>query len=98
MNYKKGIDQILQARRTEYALSLPIVSCLILALLANMFLSFLTPIFGVLAFVLFYRRRLAIARIPCPRCKEPFGTRSWLLLSSGSNKCTNCQLSIFDAE
>ena len=93
-DYKDEIKQILTERHTEYSLSPSIITSLILGLLASYFLPLLAYVFGLIAFALFYRRRIRIAHIPCPRCKEPLGSQSWIVLSSGTNKCPNCQLGI----
>ena len=95
MSYQKELEIIIEARRTDYSLSLPIIVCLTLALISNFVFPFLAPIFGILAFVFFYKRRISIARLPCPRCHEPFGTKSVIVLGVGSSECENCKLSLY---
>jgi len=94
MSYQTELDLIFEARQKEYSLSLPMVVCLVLGFMSNFIVPLLVPIFGILAFAIFYKRRISIARLPCPRCNEPFGTKSYIILGGSPPECENCHLSL----
>ncbi|HCG5600742.1 hypothetical protein ACEV74_24160 [Vibrio parahaemolyticus] len=98
MSFKKEIDEILEARKSDYTLSKPIIVSIVLGVIAEFTIPILAPFFGILAFVFFYRRRIAIARMPCPRCKNPFGTKSNIVLGVGTSECETCKLSLYSKE
>jgi len=96
MEYKEGIQNIIYLRKKAYSFSLPIVIILLLAILVNSFLPALSPLLGTMAFLLFYKNILKAAHEPCPKCNEPFGTKSKFVLGVGTEKCQNCSLSIYE--
>ncbi len=96
MKYSDELNQILDMRRTAYHPTLPIILLLLLGLGVQLVIPILAPLFGIAAFALFYKNLVKVARAPCPRCKEPFGTNSKVVLGLGTNECQNCKLPIFD--
>ena len=98
MSFKNELNEILEARKSDHTLSMPILLSIVLGVVAEFTIPILAPVFGVLAFALFYKRRIAIARMPCPRCKNPFGTKSNIILAVGTFECETCKLSIYAEE
>jgi hypothetical protein len=94
MSFKNELNEILEARKSDSTLSMPILLSIVLGVVAEFTIPILAPVFGILAFVFFYKRRIAIARLPCPRCKNPFGTKSHIVLTVGNSECETCKLSI----
>ncbi len=88
------LQAIIQARRDAYTFSLPMLVACVLMITAAILTPFLAPVIGVVLFIIWYRRIVAIARLPCPSCGKPFGTSSPVVLSVGTGQCSNCGLSL----
>ena len=91
MEYESELQKIRDARNSMHKPLAPIFIVVIV-------LAFLVPIVGQLAFLamglFFYLRLVGVARLLCPKCNEPFGTSSRIVLGMGTDKCENCGLSL----
>lgn len=96
MDETKKLNEIIEARKTAYQLTPPIILCLLLGVLALGTLPLGAPVFGILAFGIFYIRLVSIARMPCPHCHHPFGSSSLFVLGVGTNSCQNCGVNLND--
>ena len=94
MQNQNEIDQLKYKRSKVYNLDLQIVILLLLGVAVQIFIPFLGILFGLLAFIIFYKKMLSVVQTPCPSCKKPFGTDSNFVLSIGPNQCQNCGLKI----
>ncbi len=94
MKYKKEIDSLKEKRTKAFHLDFLLTVFLLAGTVGQIFLPVISPFFGFIVFAIFYRRLLKIVHTPCPRCKEPFGTKSNFILSIGPNKCSSCELKI----
>ena len=90
------IDKIIDLRKSAYRLNLPIIILLAIGIIMQINIPGSNAIFGLLIFVVFYRRIIMIAHYPCPQCKKPFGTSAAFPLGIGSDFCENCNLSLKD--
>ena len=95
MEFESELQSIIEQRKLLYRLDAPIIICLIIAVAAQYFLPIMSPVFGVLAFALFYRRIYRAAHSPCPRCNAPFGSAAKVILGPGTNECQNCKLALY---
>ena len=94
MEYEGGLVLIKGKRREIYSSSLPIAVCIFAGIGAQFIFAPLSPIFGALAFALFYKRLVVTAHLPCPKCHEPFGSKSNFVLGSGTDSWQNCGLGL----
>ena len=88
------IEQIIEARKVAYKPTPLLLLVIAIGFITEYFLPNVGALFGILAFVIFYRRLAATAHIPCPKCGEPFGAATKLPLGVGSEQCQNCGLSL----
>ena len=92
-SYIEGLSRIRQARRILCRNGWYVfVACFGIGVLALVF-----PPIGVLmiAIAVFqYWSIVRTARIKCPRCGNPFGTKSFIVLGHGANECESCGLSM----
>jgi hypothetical protein len=72
--HEKELEIIRRLIKNVYKLDMPILITLGLGVLSQFFIPVITPIFGVLAFFIFYKKLQNAAHYPCPRCLEPFGS------------------------
>lgn len=96
MNYKSELVEIGRLRKEAYSPDLPIIITIALGAANTYLFPILTPMFGIFAFHLFYRKLIKAAHTPCPRCKQPFGTASNWPLGVGVNQCQNCELELYE--
>lgn len=90
-------NNIVALRHAAFALDIPIIVVLIAGVLSAGVSKVLPPLFGVIAFALFYRKLLKAAHAPCPRCKNPFGTNARWPLGVGTEQCQHCGLALHEA-
>ncbi|MBU2709250.1 hypothetical protein KCM76_24860 [Zooshikella marina] len=93
--YESTLKEIRLKRKEAYQLDFPILLCLALGLVSSLVLPAFAPFFGLAAFVAFYRKLVKAARILCPRCNEPFGTNSNIVLGFGTGNCQQCGLALY---
>lgn len=100
-SYRDELDHILALRRRVYRLSgmewvfflVGWLACLVLGSWGVVvFLALIIPIV-----LRWYRRLKTAAHYPCPRCGEPFGTASSIVIFWGAEVCQSCSLSIHTA-
>lgn len=94
MPFESELNIIVEKRKAVYRFDWPIVVLLLLAGISQTYMPFFTPLLALTAFVLFYRKLVEAAHIPCPKCFEPFGTKSKVVFGVGSEQCQNCGLSL----
>jgi len=94
MHDQKAIEYLKTARSKVYKPDLPIIISLLLAFIGQLYIPQIVCFFGLVAFILFYKKLLKAVQTPCPRCEEPFGTDSNFVLGIGPNKCQHCGLEI----
>ncbi len=92
--YEEKLNLIRKFREDAYKLDTVILLILVLGIISQYLISFLAPLFGVLAFLVFYKRLEKAAHYPCPKCCEPFGTNTKIVLGVGSASCQNCGLNL----
>ena len=95
LKYENGLKEIRQQRGTVNSLDSPM-----LVLIGPMILTavFAPPIAVFLCFVIlyvYYSRLKRAAHHPCPKCAQPFGTSSRIVLGVGADSCQNCGLSLW---
>ena len=96
MQLKPEFKNLATLRKDIYRLDFPIFASLIGGVVSNEFFPLLAPIFGVLAFILFYKKMYRAAKQPCPHCNKPFGTQSKYVLGAGKTSCSNCEISMYE--
>lgn len=96
IEYESTLKEIRLKRKEVYQLDFPILLCLALGLVSSLVLPTFAPFFGLAAFVVFYRKLVKVARMPCPRCNEPFGTNSNIVLGFGISGCQKCGLALYE--
>ncbi len=94
MEYKVELAEIQKLRKEAYSLDLPIILALILGMACSFIIPTFTPLFGVFAFFLFYKKILKAAHAPCPRCNHRYGTASNWPIGVGLYNCQNCNLEL----
>ena len=92
--FKSELKEIIEARKAVYRPSFLLLAVIIAGVIVEYFLPSIGAIFGVIAFVIFYKRFSAAARLPCPRCHQPFGTATKVPLGLGGEQCQNCGLNL----
>jgi len=92
--YNVELEVIKKLRADVFKLDFPILVMIGLGVSSQFILPFISPVFGVLAFLIFYKKLFKVARYPCPRCSEPFGSSASLVLGIGGNSCQSCSLEI----
>ena len=96
MNQSDELDKIITLRKSVFALDMRIILLIIFGFGAQYFSLILAQLFGIIAFVIFYKKLMKAAHTPCPNCTEPFGTASKWPLGVGANECQNCKLSLYE--
>jgi len=96
MSYEHQLKEIVAIRQEAYALDMNIIASVVLGLICSSIVPLLAPLFGFIAFVMFYRKLIKAAHVPCPSCGEPFGTSSKWPLGVGLEHCQNCNLGLYD--
>lgn len=91
---EQQLSELSRMRKTAFRPTAPILLLILVGAAAQMTVPGSGAFFGGLAFILFYRRLAAVAHAPCPRCREPFGTKSKYPVGVGPAKCQNCGLSL----
>ena len=94
MEFEQELNHIVELRKGAFRPTITILSLLALGFLLQFLFLPLGLVFGFLAFALFYKSLTQAARMPCPRCGEPFGTKSNIAIAAGGDACQNCGLSI----
>jgi hypothetical protein len=92
--YEKELEVIRHLRKDVYKLDVSILIMLGLGVLSQFLIPVITPIFGILAFFIFYKKLQNTAHYPCPRCLESFGSPAKVVLSVGSLSCQSCGLNL----
>lgn len=89
---ERDLENIRQARSVVFKLKVKDW----LILLIGIALSLMVPPLAIsvwLGFVYLLLLRIKyVARIPCPRCKEPFGSSARIPIGVGGSACQNCDL------
>ncbi|TQV71094.1 hypothetical protein FLL45_22465 [Aliikangiella marina] len=98
MKFAKERNEIIEKRKAVYRLDMPIVVLILLAGFSQTYVPFMTPILVVTAFIIFYRKLHSAAHSPCPKCLQPFGSKSKYVISVGKDNCQNCGLSLYESE
>ena len=93
-DFENELKVIQQLRKNVYQLDTPILIMLFLGLVSTWIIPSAAIVFGVLAFIFFYKKLRYTAHYPCPRCGSPFGTEAKIVLGVGSDSCQNCNLKI----
>lgn len=93
-NYTKELEKIFTLRNDAYKLDFITLVFIFLIVLSQLFIPVFMPIFGFLAFYRFYSKLKKAARYPCPKCKEPFGSKDRFVMGVGTLFCQNCGLSL----
>ena len=94
MSLEIELNKIIEKRRAVYKLDIPIVALLLLGGVSQTYAPFFVPLFGLIAFALFYRKLLEAAHFPCPKCFQSFGAKTKFVFGVGTDQCQNCGLSI----
>lgn len=94
MEFEREINNIMELRKEAFRPTLAILILLVLGFLSQILFVSIGLIFGLLAFMLFYKSIVRAARAPCPRCGESFGTKSNIVLGVGGDSCQSCGLNI----
>ena len=72
-------------RRNIFKITPPIVLLIVLSVISQFFIPFVGAIFfGLMAFILVYKKRRYAAYYPCPNCEKSIGLYT--------NECRNCNL------
>ena len=87
------LDRIKVARRNRLRL-INIEGGLLLSSFIFFFIPVVSTIFFLSSCILWYKKALKVARIPCPKCAKPFGSNSTIVLTVGGDKCQNCGLDL----
>ena len=91
----KQLSLIINARKQAYSHTPLLIILMICGGVAEHIMSGMGAPFGIIAFIIFYRRLVSIAHIPCPKCGEPFGTSSsQIVVGPGTDQCQNCGLEL----
>ena len=95
---EQELENIRQVRSVAYKLT----AKEFLILLAGIALSFALPPLAIIVWLVFvyllYLRIKYAARIPCPRCKQPFGSSARVPVAVGGVACQNCDLHLYLGE
>ena len=92
MEYQAELNFIDQQRKGVYRVTMPIGLTLLAAVLGRIVFPPVAPLFGIVAFGLFYYKMYSVAKIACPKCRQPFGVKSNLVFGVGTNHCQSCGL------
>jgi DNA-directed RNA polymerase subunit RPC12/RpoP len=92
MEYKSELQKIQEIRKKVFRIDGLSIVVIVLAIVVQSFVPFAAPILGVMLFLHFYKKMEYAAHYPCPRCGEPFGTNSKIVLGLGADKCQHCGL------
>ena len=92
VDYDKELEVIRYLRSDVYKFDIYLLILIALGVLSQVLIPVIVPIFGSLAFFLFYKKLRAAAHYPCPKCMEPFGSKSWFVWGVGTSSCQNCGL------
>ena len=96
MKHSSRYTEIIKLRKSVFVLDMSILMVLALGVASQFLVPLITPVFGIIAFFIFYKKLIKAAHVPCPKCEEPFGTSSKWPLGIGGNKCQNCGLEIHE--
>ena len=92
--YESDLLEIQRMQKSAYRPNLLMMVLILCGAISQSIVAGLGIVFGVAAFLLFYKRIVNIAHARCPRCTEPFGTSAKYPLGVGLSKCQNCGLSL----
>jgi hypothetical protein len=87
---------IIEARKAAYKPTLLLLVLIAAGFVVEYYFASIGALFGIAAFVIFYKRLSAAAHLPCPKCSEPFGSATKLPLGVGSESCQNCGLNLYE--
>lgn len=73
-DYTAKLDEIIKARKVAYKPTPLLIAIITIGIVANYFVSGAEVFFGLVTFVVFYQRLVAVSHMPCPKCGKPFGT------------------------
>jgi hypothetical protein len=62
------------------------------ALVATFVFPLIGPAVGFILMYFYWLRIKEVARMPCPRCGEPFGSNSRIPFAAGGPTCQSCDL------
>ena len=88
MDYESGLQKIREARNKMHWPHTPIY--FVLAVLVGVVFPVIAPFAMLVVCVYAYIKLVSVARLPCPRCKEPYGTNARVVLGVGTDRCSNC--------
>lgn len=96
MEYKSELQKIQEIRKRVFRIDGPTILVIVAAVIVQPFIPFAPPILGVMLFLHFYKKMEYAAHYPCPKCGEPFGTKSKIVLGPGTDRCQHCGLRLDD--
>lgn len=92
--FKVELGKIRALRKDVYKLDTPILCALGLAVLSQFTFPIIAPLFGFVAFFIFYKKMANAAHYPCPKCQAGFGSSSNVVHGVGGDSCQNCGLNL----
>lgn len=92
MEYKSELQEIQELRKRVFRIDGLAIVVIVIAIILQPLIPFAAPILGLMLFLRFYKKMAYAAHYPCPRCGEPFGTNSKIVLGLGMDKCQHCGL------
>ncbi len=90
--YREQLSKINKARNGLYQLDFISIVLIAAVLISGGLMPIMAPLFGLLLFALLYHKLIRVARMPCPRCRKPFGTNSKVVIGFGTEECESCEL------
>jgi len=94
LKYEEELKTIRRLRKDVYKLNMPIILMLILGIITSYLIPIVAPLFGILAFLFFYKKLLYVANYPCPKCGSPFYTQTKIILGVDAQACQKCGIEI----
>lgn len=84
------LQKIRDARQSVYMPNGKLGIFLLLIIAGGIVHSLVGALFGIFAMVVVVQRIQYVAKLPCPKCDEPFGSNSSFPIGVGSSVCQNC--------
>ena len=81
MNYEKELKILRELKSKVLDIDLLILFLFCVFIIGYFIIPDISVFFGLAIWVVIYRRVLKIAHFPCPKCNQPFGNKSKLVLS-----------------
>ena len=90
--HAEQLSRIIKARNSLYQFDFVSIVLLAAVLISGALVPIIAPLFGLMLFAFMYHKLVKVARIPCPRCGKPFGTRARIVFGVGTENCESCEL------